>query len=45
VQLNSTDSTGVTTDFGFHGILFPNGCFFDEGTSVTSATIVAELEN
>ena len=45
VQLTSTDSTGVSTDFGPHGVLFPSGCFYDEGTSVTSATIVCRLEN
>ncbi len=44
VQLTSTDSVGISNDFGVNGILFPLGCFFDEGTSVTSATIVCELE-
>lgn len=44
-SLKSTDSQGVTHDFGNKGILFPNGCFFDIGASVTSATIVAQLES
>lgn len=45
VSLKSIDSQGVTTDLGANGMLFPNGCFYDEGTAVTSATIVAQLEN
>lgn len=44
-SLKSTDSQGVTHDFGDKGMLFPSGCFYDEGTSVTSATIVCELES
>ena len=43
IQLDSTDSTGVTTNFE-EGVLFPDGLFFDEGTSVTSAVIVLQHE-
>ena len=39
ISLKSTDSTGVTTSFGENGFLFPSGCFFDKGTSVTSILI------
>lgn len=44
LSLKSTDSQGVTHDFGAKGVRFPSGCFFDIGASVTSATIIAELE-
>jgi len=44
VQLASSDSTGVTTSFS-EGLLFPDGLFFDEGTSVTSAVMVLHFEN
>lgn len=44
IQLNSTDSTGVTTTFGNDGFLFPDGLFFDEGTSVTSILIEYRIE-
>jgi len=43
IQLTSTDSTGVTTNFN-EGALFPDGLFFDEGTSVTSALICYHVE-
>lgn len=43
-SFKSIDSQGVNFDFGSKGMLFPNGCFFDVGASVTSATIVAQLE-
>ena len=44
IQLNSTDSTGVTSEFGKKGFLFPNGLFYDEGTSVTSILIEFRIE-
>lgn len=44
LSLKSTDSQGVTHDFGFHGVRFPNGCFFDIGANVTSATITYQIE-
>jgi len=43
VQLTATDSTGVSTHFN-EGMLFPDGCFYDEGTSVTSAAIICHAE-
>lgn len=43
-SLKSTDSQGVTHNLGDKGMLFPNGCFFDIGANVTSATIVCEAE-
>jgi hypothetical protein len=43
VQLDATDSTGITTNFS-EGTLFPNGLFFDEGTSVTSILISFHIE-
>ncbi len=45
ISLKSTDSQGVLFDLGANGVLFPNGCFYDEGSSVTSATIVAQYES
>lgn len=43
VQLDATDSTGITTNFN-GGALFPDGLFFDEGTSVTSILIGYHIE-
>jgi len=43
IQLNASDSTGITTDFN-EGVLFEDGLFFDEGTSVTSIVIVCLFE-
>ncbi len=43
IQLGSSDSTGVTTNFA-EGCLFPDGLFFDEGTSVTSILIGLHTE-
>ena len=42
--LTGATDAGVTTNFGDRGVLFPAGCFYDEGTNVTSATIVCQLE-
>ncbi len=39
ISLTSSDSSGVTSTFGDQGFLFPDGCYFDEGTSVTSCLI------
>lgn len=44
IMLNETDSTGVTTDFGSDGFLFPNGLFYDKGTNVTSILIEFRVE-
>jgi len=43
IQLTSVDSSGVTTSFN-EGALFPDGLFFDEGTSVTSILIGYHIE-
>ena len=44
IQLDSTDSTGVTTNFS-EGIRFPDGLFIDYGTSVTSCLLVLHFED
>jgi hypothetical protein len=44
IQLTSVDSSGVTHQFN-EGALFPDGLFYDEGTSVTSALICCHFES
>lgn len=35
-----TASAGVMFNFGSQGVIFPSGCYYDEDTSVASATIL-----
>jgi len=37
--------TGKTVEYGPHGILFPNGCFYDDDSNFTSVTFQYAEEN
>ena len=38
-------STGKTVTYGAHGILFPNGCWYDDDANFTSVTFQYSEEN
>lgn len=38
-------NTGKTVEFGPHGILFPNGCFYDDDANFTWVTFQYSEEN
>ena len=38
-------NTGKTVEYGPHGILFPNGCFYDDDSNFTSVTFQYAEEN
>ena len=47
IRIKETGSvnTGKTIEYGGVGVLFENGCFYDEDANVTSALITFAVEN
>lgn len=45
VQETGVISTGKTVTYGTHGILFPNGCWYDDDSNFTSVTFQFVEEN
>ena len=45
VQETGVINTGKTVTYGVHGILFPNGCWYDDDSNFTSVTFEYSEEN
>ena len=45
VQETGVINTGKTVEYGPHGILFPNGCWYDDDSNFTSVTFEFSAEH